>query len=468
MNVILIIIDALRAQNLGLYGAQPSPTPNIDKWAKKGVVFENAYTSITMTDASRTAILSGLYPLSSGLIHQAHKITPQQQKRLEKVSFLPEILKKKGYQTLAIDWIARWHQRGFDYYSGRFTSDQERRESWLVLTLKKILRYARTLDALSIRLLKRDFLIRFYYCFFKNPFICATADQIVKKAIQQIETHQHQKFYLQLHLWDVHYPHIRPTGLKSYLFDSLEDRYNAELSFVDQQLGKLFRYLDQKKQLQDTLVIITGDHGDSLTEHQIPWAHHGLYEEVVKVPLLIKHPQFPSQRIKSLTQNIDIAPTILDLVGIKSKNLDGISLLPQIQKKAGKGRSWVYFEDLDYGTETLKKPSRKRGLRQGDYKYIQTFKGPDKDIFCLYPLPKFLVKEEVYHLSKDPQELQDLASQKPKLTASLKKELEKIIRELKKKSQLKKPSPKLKKATPGQSSQEREKVMERLKDLGYL
>lgn len=472
MNVILIIIDALRCGKLGAYDSQPSSSPNIDQWAKKAVVFENAYTTITKTDPSRTAILSGFYPASLGFVNHGTRITPKEEKSLENFEFLPEILKSNRYRTFAVDWLARWHKRGFDYYSGRLSKKERRSNFAFVVRDPFLLRWSRALDVLSLKFFRRDFFMRFYYCFVKNTQIpYDTADRVIKKAIKLISENKKKKFYLQLHLWDVHYPLVRPSGVRSYLFDSLQDRYNAEISFVDQQLGRLFEYLEKEKKLEDTLVILTADHGESLTEHGIYWAHRGLYEEVVKVPLILRHPSLLPQRIvDSLVQTVDITPTILDFLGIKLKeDLDGVSLLPLIRGKKKRVRDCVYFEDLSYGEWRIKKSSRRRAIRWDVYKYISTYKGAEEDLFKLHPSKKLVVKEEIYNLARDPREEKNLVFSNKRLTVALRKKFNHFIYQLQKasKKNLSLRREKLSDLSPD-AGKEKKQVMKRLEELGYF
>ena len=122
-NIIFIIADTLRAKNVGLYGARPTPTPVLDSLGKRGIVFTNAYTTITKSDPSITAIMSGRYPISTGLISHGRWIIKNQERRLKKIPLLAEILQKQGFKTAAIDYFSRWHTRGFSYVSGKIVKD---------------------------------------------------------------------------------------------------------------------------------------------------------------------------------------------------------------------------------------------------------------------------------------------------------------------------------------------------------
>jgi|GEM_PF-532413 len=428
-KILFIVADTMRAKNVGIYNKnKKSFTPNIDRLAKEGVLFENAYASITKTDPSITSMMSGRYPVSLGLVSHGEWLSESEEESLKKVPFLSEKLKKHGYKTSAVDWMIRWHKRGFDYYSGKLIQDFEATD--LVLDKLPIFRYLRFLDIATVKLFKRDFFVRFYYCFFKNPKIpYDPADKVIDKAIDIIKSNKEKNLFLYLHLWDAHLPYTKPKGLKSYLFDSLEGRYNYEIEFLDQQVGRLVEYLKEIGQFEDTLFVLTADHGESLYEHGIPLAHRGLYEEVVKVPLILSHGSFPVSKISSFVQHVDIAPTILDFLGIDlPEHIEGKSLIPLINKKQKSIRDYVYFEDLSYGEYGIKKSERKRGVRKGTYKYIQTLTGPDKKLFTISPSEDaHLETEELYDVSKDPKETNNFADSEKKTKEDLRELLDSHI-----------------------------------------
>ena len=117
-NIVLIGIDALRADHLGCYAYDKETSPNIDNLAKKGITFENAFSCINTTDPSFTTILSGKYPISHGIRNHSEKVTNSMLQNFykQKIRFLSEILRDNGYKTIGIDWLGRWHKKGFEYY----------------------------------------------------------------------------------------------------------------------------------------------------------------------------------------------------------------------------------------------------------------------------------------------------------------------------------------------------------------
>lgn len=427
IKIIFILADTLRAKNVGLYGKKPSPTPNIDSLGKSGVVFTNAYATTTSTDPSITAIMSGKYPLSTGLINHGMWVKETEEKNLSKTNFLPEILSKNKFKTFAIDWLSRWHKRGYDYYSGKISKNTDPEVAFgkgLHLPI-----FFRAFDKLTLKFLNRMFFIRFYYSFFPDPKIpYDTADVITNKAIEILQRKKAEKLFLYLHFWDAHWPHTRPRSVKSCLLDNAEKTYDAEISFLDKEIGRLIDYLKKTNQIENTLIIFTGDHGESFI-HDLPLHHENLYEDVVKVPLIFRHKSLKPQKINALAQHVDILPTILDILGIPiPKDVDGESLMPLALRKKQKIRDFAYFEDVVYRKIDLMKIARRRGIRMGDYKYIETLSGKKEDLYSIMPREGTLIsKRELYDLKNDPLEKKNLIDEKSKTAGELEDQLRKLI-----------------------------------------
>lgn len=431
LNVIFIIVDTLRADKLGCYGDPDNVSPNIDRLAKESVIFENAYATINKTDPSIFAIFSGKYPLNTGLINHGIRITKEERENIRKIKTLPELLREKGYYTGAIDWLGRFHKRGFDFYSG-FLSDDE---SETILS-SKIYRYLRLLDLGLTKILGRDLLARLFY---NNNLPYDPANLVTQKGIEFIKKTKKTSFFLYLHYWDPHFPYSRPNNLKSYFIDHIETRYKAEISFVDEHIGRFLDFLSTKNLLKKTLLIFTGDHGEGLNEHGVALTHRTLYEPIMKIPLIIHGPSLKPKRIKNLVQHPDIVPTILDFLNIDIDRLeisfDGESLLPLINNRKLLTRSLAFFEDISPGEFYIKKDSRSWGIRVGDYKFIRTFKGTKENLFAVDfdPTRCIIVKEELYNLKIDPNEKDNLINKKPNIAQEMAHRMDLFVKKLKKK-----------------------------------
>ena len=193
-NIVFILADALRARNLGCYGYSKPTSQNIDRLATEGVVFENAFSCAINTTPSLTSIFSGRFPLSHGITRvdlgsQALRLSLQRLNRSGTV-LLPEILKSHGYRTLAVDWLGRWHKRGYDYYSG-ITSKRYPKALSLASKLNELTRLAR----LPFRL-------------FNIPKI--RGDFVTQEAVELIQKVHGERFFLFVHYWDTHTPYDPP------------------------------------------------------------------------------------------------------------------------------------------------------------------------------------------------------------------------------------------------------------------
>ncbi len=435
-KIVFIIADTLRQGNLETNSKHLAKTPNLDRLKKIGISFTNAYTTITKTCPSISSIMSGNYPLHLGLVNHANVdsenlISKEEEVNIKQARLLSEILRENGYKTASVDWLSLWFRKGFDYYSGpigAFLPLKFRFES------KPILFYLNSLKSLTVRILKREFFTRYYFCFSKNPSIpYDAADIVISKGISLLNKNKKKKMFLYLHLWDTHEPHIRPRGLKSYLFDTVDDTYIAEIEFIDLQLGKLIDYLEKTEQLEDTLIIFTSDHGENFYESGSPFAHDMLYENVTKIPLIISNPSFSKKEIRDLVQNIDIFPTLLELLRIRINNkVDGVSLVPFLNGGKKIKRQFVYFEDIlkKKRLDFLKK-TRRRGIRQDNYKFIQTVSGEKTDLIRIMPTEDLsVVSRELYDLRKDPKEKHNIIDNNKNKAKELEAKLYDLIREL--------------------------------------
>lgn len=485
-NIILIVIDALRARNLGCYGEKRQLTPHIDKIASKGIQFERAFSTWNTTDQSLTTILTGRYPRTHGIIHHGDKVKTEDRNTFEKlnVKLLAEILKPLGYKTFAVDWMARWFKKGFDYYGYKTEKSLFKKIIYTFFSIPYIhIKYmiAHT-GLLKIYLKKRkkgesstpslwkgikDVLSTFFFTFElarvqDANIITGVAEELVKKAGKE-------KYFLFLHYWDTHTPYncsrkhlIKKKG-DSSAKGSLSAKYAGAVRYVDQHIGRLFEVLGKKNQKKDTLFIITSDHGESLTEHDIFFDHHGLYDVTTHVPLILYYPPSLShpQRIKSLVQHVDLLPTLWDLLQIDPAPYrpDGKSLLPLIRNESQEIRSFCFHEESYV--------QRKIGLRTHKYKYIYA---PDGYGLCNYCQMVHGGPEELYNLENDPEETINLVSKEKSIAQQMRKELDEFYKQLEKKRQ--------KELDEGHSDdtfltttpdpKEEKKIQKKLRGLGYM
>lgn len=389
LNFLLITIDTLRADRLSCYDSGNVKTPNIDMLAEKGVVFTRAFANTSTTLPSHSNILLGVSPLYHGVHENSYFVVR------EELLTLAEHLKHYGYSTGAFVGAFPLERRfgldqGFDAYDDSF----ERKNFEKLSSAEK------------------------------------KAEVVVQNALQWLRK-QESPWFLWIHCWDPHEPYEPPQPFKS---EYEKNPYDGEVAYVDSVLGGFFNFLSEKKLFQDTLVILTGDHGESLGEHGEKT--HGMfaYNSTLWIPLIVVSPGVRSGRVGEYVSHVDIFPTVCDLLQLKKPSfLQGRSLLPALKGKKMASRP-IYFESLYPYYSKGWAPIR--GYIHKKIKFIES------------PVP------ELYDLEQDFAELNNLAA-KEKLKA-YRKELEKIINHQK---------------SPLSAEAERmpdKETVERLRSLGYI
>lgn len=366
-NIILFTIDTLRADHLQCYGYQKVETPQINRLAEEGVLFENVVCQTPLTLPSHSSIFTGTYPLFHGVRDNGGFYLD------EKHTTLAECLKKEGFLTgafvAAFVLDSRWGlDQGFDYYYDNFD-----------LTKYKTV----SLDSVQRR-----------------------GDEVLQEARRWLSENGQKKFFAWIHLYDPHTPYDPPEPYKSLYRARPYSLYNGEIAYVDQLIGEFRSFLQEKGLLQNTLIVFTADHGESLGEHKESAHGFFVYDAAIRVPLILRFPGAKGPKgevIRPQVRSIDLMPTILDLVGEDVPSaVQGKSLVPLIRGK-GKGDQAAYsetfFPKFHYGWSEL------RTLRRGRYKFIDA------------PNP------EVYDLLDDPGETQNIVNIKASLGQEMKREL---------------------------------------------
>ena len=476
-NVIFIAIDALRARNLGCYGYERHTSPHIDSLASRGLLCENSFACTNYTDPSFTTIFSGRYPLSHGILHHGPKVTDTEVRRFEQLNImlLPEILKENGYITLAIDWLWRWHKRGYDYYSGA------RGRTTLHGFIKQQLRKFPVLRKVVGQYAVNKVGEKLFGGVSKSY---EDAESVTSQAIELIKENRDKRFFLFLHYWDTHCPYLPPRAyvdnynrtkevmeeLFGYFtstrfeeqFDAFQEAalrseqeivasYDGEIAFVDHEIGRLLDFLEHNRMLNDALIVLTSDHGESLLEHGIYLDHHGLYDVTLQVPLIIVHPQLPrGKRASGFVQHFDIFPTMLDLLDIKANaDIDGLSILPLIDEQ--QLRSAVYSEEAQW--------QRKRAIRTEKWKYIYALS--EEGALCRRCGRTHGPPEELYDLTDDPEETTNVLQREPQVAKDLRNQADRWARKF--------DHTHVVDDEKGETYREdMEKVEERLRRLGYI
>ena len=389
INLLLITIDTLRPDRLGCYSSPYLKTPNIDSLAEMGTLFSRAFAHTPTTLASHANMLLGVTPLSHGVRANAYFVVRQ------------------GSTTLA------GYLKSYGYSSGAFVGGYP---------LDSKFGLGRDFDAYD-----DDFAGLGYK---KRSVLERRAEVVIDRALGWLRI-QKSPWFLWVHCYDPHDPYEPPPP-----FDTLHKKqpYDGEVAYVDYSLGSLLSYLRENHCFDNTLVILTGDHGESLGEHGE--LTHGCfaYNATLWVPLIIILPGGKNGRVDQQVSHIDLFPTVCDVLRIdKPLFLQGISLLPAMAGKALPKRP-IYFESLD--PHYSKGWAPLRGFIAGRDKFIDS------------PIP------ELYNLDNDFAELKNLAEKKAMAEAG--DQLGQIVKSLSLSDEMKRPE-----------RMDRE-ALEKLRSLGYV
>lgn len=367
-NVVLITIDTLRADRVGAYGYAKARTPNLDGLAASGVRFERAFSPVPITLPSHSCMLTGTYPMRNGMHDfSANALDPAQ-------PTLATVLKAQGYATGAVVGAAVLDRRfglnnGFDFYYDNFDFNRMLETN---------------LDAME------------------RP-----GNLVMDQALAWLRKNSSRRFFLWVHLYDPHHPYNPPAPYNT----QLADPYDGEIAFADAQVGRLLRYLKLGGLLPNTIIVLAGDHGEGLGEHAEKTHGFFIYNSTLQVPLLMKLPAGAvagKKLVSDAVSLVDVMPTILETLRIPlPSQVQGRSLLPLLKGKDEVEASPLYAES--YLPRLHFNWSELRGIQSGNYRLID---GP---------------KPELYDLSRDPGEMQNLYQQKPAVAEELRAHLGGVI-----------------------------------------
>jgi arylsulfatase A-like enzyme/thioredoxin-like negative regulator of GroEL len=376
-NVLVVTFDTTRADHISAYGNERIETTAVDSLAAEGLLFSNAHSSIALTMPSHTTLLTGLYPTGHGVRDNGLFILA------DDIVTLPERLKEHGYATAAaisgFPLVKRFNLgQGFELYDDELRRKDE--------------------DFLGRRPAQPSL-------FFEERRGARTNEAI----LPWLEEHKDGPFFAWIHYYDPHRPWDPPAPYDELYAD---DPYLAEIAYADECLGQILSRLREWDVLDDTLVIMTADHGEGLGEHNE--TTHSLlnYETTLRVPLVIRPPGgMAPRRVDDLVGGVDIAPTVLEFLGLEvPPELQGHSLAGYLSGRGGVPANRPFYAEtlsprLSHGWGEL------RTLYQGGYKYIHGS------------------RPELYDLGRDPHELEDLLAVEPQRAATMREALARLINE---------------------------------------
>lgn len=371
-NILLITIDSLRADRLGCYG-YGKETPTIDSLASRSIVFDSLFTTSSTTLPAHASLLTGRNP---GDLRNGTTLS-------DLVVTLAEVVSREGYVTRAfvssVPLDAGFNLgQGFDVYDSDFSTCRGTIHS------SKGIWYARPFEV----------------------FDC-NARETTQRVLHALDGAEHsQPNFLWVHYFDPHFPYQPPkrfydntrVSRREFPFfhratapdiTSLNELYDGEIRFVDEQLAMLFDGLKERGFLEDTVTLLVSDHGENLYEHD-GYLDHSMvvYETVMKIPALLALPGHPASRVDGLASITDLMPTLLDLVGIElpaeaARITAGRSLVPMIEAETAAGdlRKFVVCETNDYG---LAEEDQTIAIRSEKFKMIlNNWKKGGRELFDL-------------------------------------------------------------------------------------
>ncbi len=426
-NVLLIVVDSLRADHLGCYGYPRGTSPNIDKFAGEGIRFSNAFANATSTIVSSPTIYASVYP-------SQHKV--KSYKDFFDYSFvtMAEALLEEGYNTLGI--VTNPHlteYNGFNQGFQQYYSDiQWNHTGNIAANVNKTF-----LDWLGYQDRQHKF---FALLFYIDPHVPYEAPPPFNTKFE-------------------HYVAAAATTTQGKKLTKAQKQlivdYDEEIYYFDYQFGKLIDELKKTGVYDNTLIILAADHGEEFWEHDRTGHGQSLYKELVNTPLIMKLPaalnnkylKYKEIEREMLVSNVDILPTTLGLLNIPvaeaaRRQFVGKNIFNDSNENAS---SFVFFEQIltQYGPYVL------QGIRTNEWKYIVTYKDGDK------PTAKFPMFE-LYNIKENPAETENLINRRPGMA----KKLAAMLNEQQQKMEIKPFTPK--------RVELNEIIRERLKSLGYI
>jgi len=432
VNLVLISIDTLRPDHLGCYGYARDTSPSIDRLAREGVMFRNVVSQSPWTLPSHATMFTSAYGRVHGVTREDRALDPG-------FTTLAEYLKSRGYRTAAFTGGGYMHRRfglsqGFEVYTDTYTDERGSYQPFLDV----------------------------HWSAFRNMLL------------EWLRAHADEPFFLFIHSYDVHKPYDPPARFVTPYYpacreevisflghdvvvvkekegppekipvgsltlsqrDHIVSHYDGEIREVDEEVGILLEELERLGVLDETLVVLTSDHGEQFLEHGGLGHRNTLFEEELKVPLLLRLPSMimPGIVVEEAVGVIDIMPTLLELLRVDFKGLLGESLLPLLVGHGQRGEIVGEYEEA--GISMVRKENFKLIMRTGGE-------------------PLFL-----FDLERDPGEQDDRKGQEPERTRELTSLLESWAGSLGEAAEVR--------AAPGIPERENDYIQEQLKALGYI
>jgi arylsulfatase A-like enzyme len=408
-NVIMIMVDTFRPDWIGCYGNQNISTPHIDALARDGVRFSTVYAQATHTKPSTASLLTSRYPSEHRAIHK-NDVLPNS------VTTVAEVYAKAGYYCGGIVTNVNLapiynFQQGFNEFTYLppkylFGANESASRSIIYGVIRLI----------RMKLVKSLWVQHFY----------RSGETVTGYVTNFMQREKDKKFFLFVHYMDPHDPYFEhPYDGKGYsraampnpdpkFVEPFKHNYTQEIEYMDGWIGKVVEDLKSNGLYDNSLIVLTADHGEEFYEHGGWWHGTTLHEEQVRIPLIIKFPGgVEAGTVRNdLARSIDITPTILELSGIDRPELMHGSGL--FEATSDSPRATSVFSETDHEGNVVQM------LRIGPWKYIKT--NPEN--------PRKQPPEQLFNVEQDPNELQNLAGSDPVRSSEMLKDLNSQYQEI--------------------------------------
>ncbi len=347
-NLLLVSIDTLRADHLGSYGYAAAQTPRLDGLARSGLRFARATTVMPLTLPAHSSLMTGTFPAWHGVRDNGGFYLGEDQ------TTMAETLRDQGFRTGGfVSSFVLDHRWGIAQGFEKFFDDFD---------LEKFA------DAPGMDVIQRP------------------GSETVDQALSWLSAEGERPFFAWVHLYDPHTPYEAPEPFRSRFPATMIGAYDAEIATADAQLGRLLDALEVEGRLKDTLVMVTGDHGEMLGEHGEPTHGFFIYDAATHIPVIVAGPGVPAREVPNQIRIVDLMPTALELLRVGApKQVQGVSLMPLARGEPlslmAQSESW--YPRYHYGWSEL------ISLQDDRVQYIRA------------PRP------ELYDLQLDPRELVD-------------------------------------------------------------
>ena len=435
-NILIIVLDTVRWDHLSCYGYAKKTTPLIDQLAERGVLFQNAFSASCWTPPAHASLFTGMYPSSHGVFMGDSCLDVPHQT-------FAEILRTGGYHTLGISGIpqltaAKQFNRGFDEYVEPWKFAQQ---PWDLPKWKTRMRMSLHLDERNTRYIyekvaqwiknqKKSIPFFIFANFntahtpyhppprYRKKFLNETGGGLDEEKLERLMSKDGFLYMAQKMV-------VTPAE-----FTTLQSLYDAEIAYLDNTLGQLFKLLRHRNILDDTVIVLLADHGENFGDHGLMYHQFCLYDSLIQIPMIWHYPRLikGAQNVQSLVSIVDVLPSVLRLIGLSTESYPYLHGHPLFDDDGSDTQALPPFIIAEYYTHPGALGYFKRMAPDFDRSSL------DKGLKCIRTdRHKFIIDskghEELYDLANDSKEQHNIRREASGIASLLRETLFKNTRE---------------------------------------